>query len=184
MQSFELRHLYPWSSETVWQALDSPEYTELRIEHGRRPDAKVTQELLSDQHEDGVRVRRVRHTLNRSLPRMMQRITGPTLSYLVREQIRPDRYTVEWSAIPVVARAERAVERRVRIEGSYRFVDVPGTTRSCERIVKARITVAIPGFSGRIETGIAKSLRATHESSARLAHQFLDARLRPPGSPE
>jgi hypothetical protein len=184
VQSFELRHLYPWSSETVWQALDSPEYTELRIEHGRRQDAKVSQELLSDGDEDGIRVRRVRHTLHRSLPRMIQRITGPTLSYLVREQIQPDRFSVEWSAVPEVQRAEGAVDRRVRIEGSYHFVDVPGETPSCERIVKARITVAIPGFSGRIEKGIAKSLRATHESSAKLAQRFLDARLRPQGSPE
>jgi len=184
VQSFELRHFYPWSSETVWQALDSPEYTEMRIHHGRRPDAKVLREIVSDEEKDGIRLRQVRHTLNRSLPRMMQRVTGPQLSYLVREQIQPDSFTVEWSAIPELQRAGRSFMRRVRIEGSYHFMDVPGATPSCERIVKAQITVAIPGFSGRIENSIATSLRATHEASARLALQYLDARLRPQGSPE
>jgi len=177
MQSFELRHTYPWPREAVWDALDSDAYTELRTAHGRRPDAKVKTEHLSDGLEDGVRVRRVRHTLHRDIPRMMQRFTGPTLSYLVVERIHPDTFEVTWTATPEVARGAKAVDKRVRIQGSYRFLPVPSAPGSCERIVKAEITVTIPGLSGRIEAGIAKSLRATHEGSADLARRFLEERL-------
>ena len=187
MESFELRHTYPASREAVWTALDSPEYTALRTQHGQRPGAKVTQAILSDSLEGETRVRRVRHTLQRSIPRMMQRFTGPQLSYVVTEHIDPTTFTVAWTATPEVDRGGRAVDRRIRIEGSYVFVDLPGSEAACERIVKVEIHVAIPGLGRKIEQGIATSLRTTHESSAQLACEFLEAflnaRLRPQGSP-
>ena len=177
MQSFELRHRYPWPREAVWAALDSEAYSELRAEHGERPDAKVRLEAISDQVEGGVRIRRVRHTLHREIPRMMQRFTGPTMSYLVEEHIDPETFTVTWRAIPEVARGARAVDRRVRIGGTYRFEPIPQSPSECERIVKAEIEVTIPGLSGKIEQGIAKSLRSTHEGSAELARHFLQETL-------
>ena len=183
MESFELRHSYPAPREVVWKALDSPEYTARRVEHGRRPDAKVVQELLSDGLEGSTRVRRVRHTLKRTLPRMMQRFTGSQLSYVVTEHIDPDTFTVAWTATPEVDRGGRAVDRRIRIEGSYAFEEQSGPPATCERIVKVQIQVAIPGLGGRIEQGIAQSLRTTHESSAELALQFIHERLRSQGSP-
>ncbi len=182
MESFELRHTYPWPRETVWAALSAPEYAQMRQSFSERADAKVLLEHLSESIEDGIRVRRVRHTLKRELPRMMQRLTGPKMSYVVEEHIHPDTFTVTWTATPEVARGGRAVDRRVDIRGEFRFVDLPGDTPGCERIVKARIHVTIPGFGGRIEQGIAKSLRATNESSAALTRQYLEDRLRPPGS--
>ncbi len=183
VESFELRHTYSASRAAVWAALDSPEYTALRTEHGQRPDAKVTQTILSDSLDGQKRVRRIRHTLQRALPRMMQRFTGPQLSYIVTEHIDPSTFTVAWTATPEVDRGGRAVDRRIRIEGSYAFRDLPGSQATCERIVKVEIHVAIPGLGRRIEQGIATSLRTTHESSALLARQFLEARLRPQGSP-
>ena len=177
MQTFELRHAYPWSREAVWTALDSDAYADLRAQHGLRPDAKVRLEPVSDRIEDGVRVRRVRHTLTRDIPRMMQRFTGPTLSYLVEERIHPESYTVQWSATPEVSRGAKAFDKRVRIGGVYRFEASPTAPNACERFVKAEIKVTIPGLSGRIEAGIAKSLRATHEGSAVLARRFLEETL-------
>jgi hypothetical protein len=177
MKAFELRHSYPWSREAVWTALDSPEYAALRARQSDRADAMIRVEPISDQVQDRLRVRRVRHTLSRDIPRMMRRFTGPTLSYLVEEQIHPDTFTVRWTAIPEVARGKKAVDRRVQIRGEYRFEPGRSGAASCERIVKAEITVAIPGLSGRIEEGIAKSLRATHESSATLALRFLEETL-------
>lgn len=177
MQSFELRHAYPWPREAVWAALDSPAYAALRARHSERPDAKVRLEPISDGIEGGVRVRRVRHTLHRDIPRMMRRFTGPTLSYVVVETIHPERFVVTWTAAPEVVRGGRAVERRVDIRGSYAFEPTPGAAGSCERIVKAQISVTIPGLSGRIEQGITSSLRQTHEGSAALARRFLDDTL-------
>ena len=128
---------------------------------------------ISDTTENGQRVRKVRHTLNRDLPRLMKRFTGPTLSYLVTENIDPNEFIVSWTAVPEL-RTRPGMGRRVDIRGTYAFDPHP---EGCERIVKARIEVAIPGLGGRIEQGIAKSLRQTHAASAEFARAYLQERL-------
>lgn len=173
MHSFELRHVYPWPRETVWAALDSQEYADTRGAATTQVASKVIVTAVSDTTVDGQRVRQVRHTINRDLPRLMKRFTGPTLSYLVTEKIDPSEFIVTWTAAPEL-HTRPGVGRRVDIRGTYAFDPHP---EGCERIVKARIEVAIPGLGGKIEHGIAKSLRQTHAASAEFARAYLQESL-------
>ena len=175
MHSFELRHVYPWPRSTVWAALDSPDYAATRAATTQSEDSKVRVTQLSDSTDPAgrQRVRKIRHTLERDLPRLMQRFTGPSLSYLVTETIDPREFIVSWQAVPEL-RARPGMVRRIDIRGTYAFDPHPD---GCERIVKARIEVAILGFGGRIEQAIAKSLRHTHAASAEFALAYLQERL-------
>ena len=175
MHSFELRHVFPWPQEQVWAALDSAEYSSARTHASRGQSSNVVSTPISDDPAtDGQpRVRKVRHTVQRDLPRLMRRFTGPTLSYLVTETIDSTEFIVRWSAEPEL-RTRPGLGQRVDIRGTYAFDPHP---EGCERIVKARIEVAIPGLGGRIEQGIGKSLRQTHAASADFARTFLQERL-------
>lgn len=174
MQSFSFQEPLPWSRQLVWTTLDTTEYAEARAAASR--DSAVQIEPLStDVDDSGRRHRHARHTLNRELPRMMQRFTGPKMRYLVHEVVDADAFRVDWTATPELARARRASTQRVHIRGFFAF-EATGAA-SCERLVKVSVEVAIPGLGGRIEAGILKGLRQSSEQSAAFANAYLQERL-------
>ncbi len=178
MVQIAIKHRFPWPRDIVWATLDSAAYTAARTKHTLDRPSTSTLTLLFDGEENGMRVRRVRHVLNREVPRMMQKFTGATeMAYVVKETIHPAQFRVDWTATPEVARGGQRISRNVEISGSYGFNEVPGEPGICERFVNATVRVAIPALGGRIEQGIASGLRKTHEESAEFALTFLQERL-------
>ena len=123
-------------------------------------------ELLDEQWEGSVLIRRWRITPSRELPGVITKLLGKTaLSYVQTSRVDRASRKIYWT-IEVAA-----AQGRADIGG---VLDIEETPTGCRRTMTSEIVIRVPLLGGRVEAAIAKDVERTYVRSHRLVSGLLE----------
>lgn len=155
-----MRHPFTCTPEAYWRSYWDPAFdAELQKVSG------IQREVLSEELEGGLRVRRQRFTSNIVLPAAVSGVLGTNkVQYEQKSRIDDVKRTISWEVIPPV------LPDKIKAAGVMR---VEATPEGCVQILEGDVTCAIFMLGGKVESAIADTLTKAQDGTANLRRKWL-----------
>ncbi len=160
---FRLTHHFESTPEALWAITDDEAFERRLGEASKTQRVTVADDLI-----DGERVLRRRITVDRKIPRPMQRAIGSdAITYDQITRRRPGENVLHWSIEPVVLRG------RFTGRGTTRVIV---TGDGCDRVIEGELTIRVPLLGPKMERRLVDDVSASYERAAELIRETLRSR--------
>lgn len=155
-----MRHPFECTPEAFWKSYWDPAFDqELQKVTG------ITREVLSEEADGKLRVRRQRFTSNIVLPAAVAGPLGTNkVQYEQKSRIDDDAMTIAWEVIPPV------LPDKIKAKGVFR---VEATPTGCVQILEGEVTCAIFMIGGKVESAVVDTLTKAQDGTAMLRRKWL-----------
>lgn len=158
-----MRHPFTCTPEVYWQSYWDPEFDAVL-----QKVSGIQREVLSEEHEGGLRVRRQRFTSNLVLPAAITSVLGmDKVQYEQKSRIDDVKRTISWEVIPPV------LPDKIKAAGVMR---VEATPDGCVQILEGDVTCAIFMLGSKVEAAVADTLAKAQDGTANLRRKWLAER--------
>ena len=155
-----MRHPFSCTPEAYWKSYWDPGFdAELQRVSG------IQREVLSEEQEGSLRVRRQRFTSNIVLPAAVSSVLGTNkVQYEQKSKIDDAKMTISWEVVPPV------LPDKIKASGVMR---VEATPDGCVQILEGDVTCAIFMVGAKVESAVADTLAKAQDGTAALRRKWL-----------
>jgi Protein of unknown function (DUF2505) len=166
--NFELRHHFDASTQVVADVILDPGYQASLDPIG----PLKSRQLLSQQHSEGLVIRKVRCVLDVNLAGAARAILGSSDPAWVEESTWfPEKMSWEWKVVPEVAAGVLSANGEMRLLGNGGATD---------RVVSGNVKVHFPLVAGAVEKVIVDGVTKVYDEEAeRLTHWLVNPGSQP-----